>query len=160
MSVSNCRVKAYMASPRSERKFGLWRTRNSCYWKLHNILARWTVIMSLLTEASTSFTVWWRWMTAQLIRRSKSSWSQRTDQRRNSLRSTAQLWPTCCRCQRRFWMSWTWRSTTHQTRDDWDWFQLWGTAERLGKSRWDLHHYSATWSWSHQFLGFIHTCTV
>ncbi|KAI3354959.1 hypothetical protein L3Q82_004755 [Scortum barcoo] len=29
----------------------------------------------------------------------------RPDQRRNSLRSTAQLWPTCCRCQRRFWMS-------------------------------------------------------
>ena len=37
-----------------------------------------------------------------------------------------------------FWMSWTWTSTRTSPRgDDGDWFQLWGTAEKLCKSRCD-----------------------
>ncbi|KAJ0049751.1 hypothetical protein NL108_002951 [Boleophthalmus pectinirostris] len=34
------------------------------------------------------------------------------DHRRNCLCSSARLWPTCCRCQRRSWRNWTYNGTT------------------------------------------------
>ena len=95
----------------------------------------WMLMISLPTEASTSSTVWWRWMIKQFIRRSKSTCNLKTDLTRNSPRHIAQLLPTCYKCLKRFLMCWTWRSTTHQVMEEGDCSQLWETAEMLGKSR-------------------------